>query len=486
MSRSQPAQDLAGVRTWVTDSRENTPAPSESRQDYADGSPKRDRVLPLPSGHPEGREENRAGPPVSNTPPDSSGASTSYSKRTDPSAIPNQPEGKPLHQRPRSSGLPGDAYGHPYIDQSQSTGLKRRVAVDALMDEVLDSYLDEEDYYYDLDEHGELIKVALVSVSPPKKRQRKQKGEARREYKKRRLRFRMRNKTRLKMKRRKYYLRNRNRIKLYNKRRKNNPNRYKRFEGGGASTIRQKNERARKAQDMRYYDLDAEGQLILKAFSEENTAEEMLSEEMLAYKKMNPTQKRKMLRNRARGSRNRPDRVRRRRRSKRNKMKIRRQQKMWRKRNKHRLRYASESYKLDVMQALLAVLRAVHWSHWTSHWQASGNPSYGDHLLFERLYEGVEDEIDTLAEKIVGEFGPEAVAPVLQVQQSMLALIRFDHPDPLVRALKLEESLQRILKRTYDLIKNQEGMSLGLDDYIMSIANSHETNLYLLRQRTRG
>jgi len=159
---------------------------------------------------------------------------------------------------------------------------------------------------------------------------------------------------------------------------------------------------------------------------------------------------------------------------------------MWRKRNKHRLRYASESYKLDVMQALLAVLRAVHWSHWTSHWQASGNPSYGDHLLFERLYEGVEDEIDTLAEKIVGEFGPEAVAPVLQVQQSMLALIRFDHPDPLVRALKLEESLQRILKRTYDLIKNQEGMSLGLDDYIMSIANSHETNLYLLRQRTRG
>ena len=127
---SQPAQDLAGVKTWVEKTRQdqvqNDTNIEKSREDYEDGKPQRDRVLPLPSGHPKGRDEHRVGPPVYNTPPDSSGASTSYGKQPNPNAIPNQPDGKPLHERPRSSGLPGDQYGHPYINQQNTTGMKRR------------------------------------------------------------------------------------------------------------------------------------------------------------------------------------------------------------------------------------------------------------------------------------------------------------------------------------------------------------------------
>ena len=103
-------QDLAGVKTWVDKTRQDqvqndTSSPEPSRSDYQDGKPQRDRVLPLPSGHPKGRDEQRVGPPVSNTPSDSSGASLNYSMRVNPNAIPNQPDGKPLHQRPRSSGF---------------------------------------------------------------------------------------------------------------------------------------------------------------------------------------------------------------------------------------------------------------------------------------------------------------------------------------------------------------------------------------------
>jgi len=436
MGHSQPVQELSGVRTWVNDSRENTPAPSPSREDYADGQPKRDRVLPLPSGHPEGRTEQRAGPPVSNTPSDSSGASTSYSKAPNPNAIPNQPDGKPLHQRPRSSGLPGDQYGHPYIDQSTSTGLKRRVALDALMGEVLDPYLEDEDFIYDVDENGDLFKSAFISVKIPSKRQRKQKGQARREYKKWRIKNRLKNKTKLKTKRRRYYLKNRSRIKRYNQKRRKHLNRFKRYEGGGVSTVRQKNRRSRKAldigvNDMGYYDIDRQGNLSHNG-----------SKEFFKVRS--------------------------------------------KKASSNKIRYASADVKLEIMQTLLAVLRAVHWSHWTSHWQVKGLSSYGDHQLMERLYESLEDEIDTLAEKIVGEYGPVAVAPVPQAQQSIQVLIHNDATDPITRALIAEERIQPILKRVYDMIKDNGGMSLGLDDFIMSIANAHETNLYLLRQRKRS
>ena len=103
---SQPAQDLAGVKTWVTKNRQDqsykSTEPLKTRPDYGDGSPDRDRVLPLPDGHPKGRDEIRQGPGVMNTPPDSSGQGSANRPPKNPNAISE----KPLHQRPRSSGIP--------------------------------------------------------------------------------------------------------------------------------------------------------------------------------------------------------------------------------------------------------------------------------------------------------------------------------------------------------------------------------------------
>ena len=232
-SASQPLQDLAGVQTWVNNTRDlgkdkGTPAPEKSREDYADGKPQRDRVLPLPSGHPKGRTEYRANPPVFNAPSDSSGVTNG--KRPNPNAIPNQPQGKPLHERPRSSGIPGDEYGNPYIDQSTSTGLKRRVA-------------QEIDFYFDVNEDGELIKVGSISVKPPRKRQRKQKGQAKRYYQVRRLKLKRKNRSTYKRERKRYYLRNKHRIKRYRKRREDAPQLFKRYEGGGVSSNKQRNKK---------------------------------------------------------------------------------------------------------------------------------------------------------------------------------------------------------------------------------------------------
>lgn len=76
----------------------------------------------------------------------------------------------------------------------------------------------------------------------------------------------------------------------------------------------------------------------------------------------------------------------------------------------------------DILCVLLATLRAAHLIHWTGHWQVKGDTQYGDHLLLERVYTALADEIDTLAEKVVSTFGCEAVDPISQIDM-ILSLI---------------------------------------------------------------
>ena len=142
--------------------------------------------------------------------------------------------------------------------------------------------------------------------------------------------------------------------------------------------------------------------------------------------------------------------------------------------------------KLDALLNLLALLRALQFSHLTSHWQVRGLPFFGDHRMFERLYAAVGEEIDALAEKIVGDFGPEAVEPVAQAAKMAAVLADCAHTTPVERALMLEDKLQAKLRHLYHELKERGDMSLGLDDYLMATANADESALYLLRQRLRA
>lgn len=132
---------------------------------------------------------------------------------------------------------------------------------------------------------------------------------------------------------------------------------------------------------------------------------------------------------------------------------------------------------------LLAHLRAMYLSYQTSHWQTKGPTYYGNHLLFQRLYESVQGEVDTLAEKIVGYVGPAGVN--LDGQADLVSSIARSFaaiPDHHRRGLAAEDRLQRYLKLAYDSIKESGAMTLGLDDFLMATASAHETNVYLLQQ----
>lgn len=139
------------------------------------------------------------------------------------------------------------------------------------------------------------------------------------------------------------------------------------------------------------------------------------------------------------------------------------------------------------MRQLLGCLSGLYLLHWTTHWQTNGDPFYGDHLLFERLYSAMPEEIDDLAEKMVQMFGKEAVDAGEHFPVATRFLASWmPEPDPVGRALGAERELQRVLHETYDMAKASGSLSLGMDDYLMSVANAHETHLYLLQQKMGG
>jgi len=140
-----------------------------------------------------------------------------------------------------------------------------------------------------------------------------------------------------------------------------------------------------------------------------------------------------------------------------------------------------------VFSNLLAMLRAIQWNHLTSHWQIGGDSSYGDHLLFERLYKKTVEETDGLAEKLVGTFGIAAVDA--REQAKLMAFTLHNMGDigcPFERGLHFEQTLQVNLKECIEAMENIGQLSLGMDDFLRTMANDHETHIYLLQQRQGG
>ena len=151
-------------------------------------------------------------------------------------------------------------------------------------------------------------------------------------------------------------------------------------------------------------------------------------------------------------------------------------------------RAATETAKPDapvLLVALLATLRAMQVFYHSAHWQASGANAYGTHLLFERLYLGVLDQIDTLGEKLVGLFGSgvvdaSAIAAAVPGQIGSWA-----GDDNLARGIAAETALQASIRETYDTLKASDQLPAGLDDFLLSVADDHDTNLYLLTQAAK-
>jgi DNA-binding ferritin-like protein len=129
----------------------------------------------------------------------------------------------------------------------------------------------------------------------------------------------------------------------------------------------------------------------------------------------------------------------------------------------------------------ISLLRSVYLVHQNSHWLSKGSNFYGNHLLFERIYKSAAEDADTAAEKFIGLFGNEALDLHMQAQLIGETLKDFSSGDPRQMSLGIEKKFLDYSEKLYDVLK-EEGMSLGLDDMLMSIASNREGAVYLLQQ----
>lgn len=153
--------------------------------------------------------------------------------------------------------------------------------------------------------------------------------------------------------------------------------------------------------------------------------------------------------------------------------------------------YDGELPEMELKQ-YLALLKSLQNFYQHAHWISKGEPYYGDHLLFERLYGSLGKEIDDLAEKMVGLGGDHFVC--VQTIMSMTAKILSNVPamdetmlgfELAQIGLKLETTFLKHTDNLYNKMKKDGSITLGFDDLLMSLYNQHEGNVYLLGQRVK-
>jgi starvation-inducible DNA-binding protein len=146
------------------------------------------------------------------------------------------------------------------------------------------------------------------------------------------------------------------------------------------------------------------------------------------------------------------------------------------------------SIQVPSLTTLLGALQGASLVHQTHHWSTLGPTYYGDHLLFERLYNESQEFIDQVAERMMG-LGASAVVAVAQtrvmsafVQQCGLART----PDEMAQvSLTAELLILNIVKRVLDTFDASETLTPGTSNLLEGLADKHEAFVYLLQQRTK-
>ena len=137
------------------------------------------------------------------------------------------------------------------------------------------------------------------------------------------------------------------------------------------------------------------------------------------------------------------------------------------------------------MQFYIAFLRAMYLFYQNAHWQSNGPGSYSNHLMFERLYENVSEQIDAIAEKSISLFGNDVLD--LSKQTDMISKILSKYSkmsnDFVISGIEFEKSFQDVATKIMTEMKEQGRLTLGLENMILGqIDASENPRSYLLKQ----
>ena len=133
------------------------------------------------------------------------------------------------------------------------------------------------------------------------------------------------------------------------------------------------------------------------------------------------------------------------------------------------------------------------WFH-SAHVLSKGTGFGGDHdSLYGRIYTELVEQIDAAMEKGVGLTNEEEIVCTHSLTTLLQGAAKlYDSPvnKPGIEiariGLNIVQDFLKVLEASYKVAKSQDLMTLGLEDFIADLANTHEGYVYLLQQRTKN
>lgn len=147
--------------------------------------------------------------------------------------------------------------------------------------------------------------------------------------------------------------------------------------------------------------------------------------------------------------------------------------------------YDNKGFRYADLAVWLGFLRALGIVHQAHHWQTLGSSFYGDHLLFQRLYDAVGNEVDSLAEKVVGLDSPALTNYFLQMKhmKAFMDAISNSEKPPMVVSLQAEIVLIAVGEMIQKRLEEEGLLTVGVANLLGDILDRHESHVYLLQQR---
>lgn len=136
---------------------------------------------------------------------------------------------------------------------------------------------------------------------------------------------------------------------------------------------------------------------------------------------------------------------------------------------------------------LLDDLCALYSAYLSCHWRSAGGSYYGDHLLFQKMYENIRDEIDSVAERSLGITGDDSIVDPMRISAgTVLSLKSLVMPGELPASmLQAEQKFLLNIKSIKATMEQNRSLTDGVEDLIQSVASKHEEHVYLLSRRVR-
>ena len=151
-----------------------------------------------------------------------------------------------------------------------------------------------------------------------------------------------------------------------------------------------------------------------------------------------------------------------------------------------------EGHKYMELGIMTGLLKGAAHLFQSFHWQTGAKQFYGDHLLYERMYEELGELVDRMAEKAVAFSSGPVVSPsaTVKVVAALVDTVEskvFENKD--VNAKKAHYTVKAVMhcmEILFENLKQTNKVSLGIETVVADSVDKLEEFCYLISRRNIG